>query len=196
MTYIVLFRVSFCDSFLHTSEFWNLLISLGVVLELYPMHFICKLWWGFIRCVFQTVLQVSYFRHEKFLDLDYMRWPWVNLFREHADARSKNRHYITKCHGIPSKQCCWLVVLNRDLHKCMYMAFSMYISVGMLNCIQEEVLLMSQLTAQLCSQSLCHCTPSQLHNNAAALTSLLHHHHYIRSCQTSLSMLLRLMPNW
>ena len=50
-------------------------------------------------------------------------------------------------------------------------AFSTYISMGMLNCIQEKVPVMSQLTAQLCSQSLCHCTLSQLHNNAAALTS-------------------------
>ena len=73
-------------------------------------------------------------------------------------------------------------------------AFSMYISMGMLNRIQEQVPVMSPLTAQLRSQSLCHCTPSQLHNNAAALTSSLHHHHYIGSCQTSLSMLLKLMP--
>ena len=50
-------------------------------------------------------------------------------------------------------------------------AFSMYISVGMLNRIQEQVPVMSPLTAQLRSQSLRHCTPSQLHNNAAALTS-------------------------
>ena len=51
-------------------------------------------------------------------------------------------------------------------------AFSMYISVGMLNRIQEQVPVMSQLTAQLCSQSLHHSTPSQLHDNAAVLTSL------------------------
>ena len=70
----------------------------------------------------------------------------------------------------------------------------MYISTGMLNRIQEQVPLMSQLTAQLHSQSLCHYTISQLQNNAAALTSSLHHHHFIRRCQTSLSMLLRLMP--
>ena len=38
-------------------------------------------------------------------------------------------------------------------------AFSMYISVGMLNRIQEQMLLMSQLTAQCRSQSLRHCTP-------------------------------------
>ena len=50
-------------------------------------------------------------------------------------------------------------------------AFSVYISVGMLNRIQEQVSVMSSLTAQLRSQSLRHCTPSQLHNNAAALTS-------------------------
>ena len=87
------------------------------------------------------------------------------------------------------------LVLNRDLHKCTYMPLAMYISVGMLNCIQEQVLLISQLTAQLHCQSLHHCTPLQLHNNAAALTSSLHHHHYIRSCQTSLRMLLKLMPN-
>ena len=68
-------------------------------------------------------------------------------------------------------------------------AFSMYISVGMLNRIHEQVPVMSQLTA---SQSSCHCTPWQLHDNAAALTSSLHHRHYIRSCQTSLSMLLNL----
>ena len=74
-------------------------------------------------------------------------------------------------------------------------AFSTYISMEMLNHIQEQVPLMSQLAAQLCSQSLYHYTPSQLHDSAAALTSLLHHHHYIRSCQTSLSMLLKLMPN-
>ena len=58
-----------------------------------------------------------------------------------------------------------------------------------------QVPVMSPLTAQLRSQTLRHCTPSQLHNNAAALTSSLHHHHYIRSCQTPLSMLLKLMPN-
>ena len=38
-------------------------------------------------------------------------------------------------------------------------AFSMYISVGMLNRIQEQVPVMSSLRAQLRSQSLCHCTP-------------------------------------
>ena len=74
-------------------------------------------------------------------------------------------------------------------------AFSMYIAMGMLNRIQEQVPVISPLTDQLRSQSLCHCTPLQLHNNAAALTSSLHHLHYIRSCQTSLSMLLKLMPN-
>ena len=74
-------------------------------------------------------------------------------------------------------------------------AFSMYISVGMLNHIQEQVPVMSQLTAQLRCQSLRHYISSQLHNNTAALTSSLHHHQYIRSCQTSLSMLLKLMPN-
>ena len=58
-----------------------------------------------------------------------------------------------------------------------------------------KVPLMFQLTAQLHSQSLCHYTLSQLHNNAVVLTSSLHHQHYIRSCQTSLSILLRLMPN-
>ena len=72
---------------------------------------------------------------------------------------------------------------------------STYISTGMLNCIQEQVPLMSQLTAQIGSQSLRHYALSQLHNNATAVTSLLHHHHYIRSCQTSLSMLQRLMLN-
>ena len=50
-------------------------------------------------------------------------------------------------------------------------AFSMYISMAMLNRIQEQVPVMSPLTAQLHSQCLRHCTPSQLHNNAAALTS-------------------------
>ena len=50
-------------------------------------------------------------------------------------------------------------------------AFSMYISMGKLSHIQEQVPLMSQLTVQLCSQSLCYYTASQLHNNAAALTS-------------------------
>ena len=73
--------------------------------------------------------------------------------------------------------------------------FSMYISMGMLNRIQEQVKGMSQLTAQFCCQSLRHCTPSQLQDNAAALTSSLHHHHYIRSHQTTLSMLLKWMPN-
>ena len=71
-------------------------------------------------------------------------------------------------------------------------AIRTYISVGMLNHIQEQVSLMFQLIAQLQCQSLCHYTPSQLHNNTE---SSLHHHRYIRSCQTSLSMLLRLMPN-
>ena len=74
-------------------------------------------------------------------------------------------------------------------------AFSMYIPVGMLNYIKEQVPVMSQLTAQLHSQSLCHYTVSQLHNSVA-LTPLLNHHHYIRSCQTSLSILLRLMNNY
>ena len=110
MTYIALFRVSFCDSFLYT--------LMNTEICLFPstqysscilMHFIYKLWCKFIEYVFQTVLQVSYFRHDKLLDLDYVRWPWVNLFGEHADARSKNRHYIIKHHGISSKQCCWLV---------------------------------------------------------------------------------------
>ena len=46
-------------------------------------------------------------------------------------------------------------------------AFSMYISMGLLNRNQEQMPVMSPLTAQLCSQSLRYCTPSQLHNNAA-----------------------------
>ena len=50
-------------------------------------------------------------------------------------------------------------------------AFSMYISAGMLNHIQEQVPLMSQLTAQLHSQSLRHYAVFQLHDNIAALTS-------------------------
>ena len=50
-------------------------------------------------------------------------------------------------------------------------AFSMYISPAMLNCIQEKVPLMSQLTTQLHSQSFCHYALSQLHNNTVALTS-------------------------
>ena len=74
-------------------------------------------------------------------------------------------------------------------------AFRTYISRRMLNRIQDQVRLMSQLTAKLHSQSLHHYALSQLHDNAAILTSLLHHRHYIRSCQTSLSMLLGLMPN-
>ena len=48
-------------------------------------------------------------------------------------------------------------------------AFSMYISAAMLNHIQEQVSVMSQLTAQLCFQSLHHYTLSQLHNITAAL---------------------------
>ena len=52
-------------------------------------------------------------------------------------------------------------------------AFSTYISAGMLNHIQGQVLLMSQLTAQLRSQSLRHYAPLQLHDNITALTSSL-----------------------
>ena len=47
-------------------------------------------------------------------------------------------------------------------------AFSMYISMGMLNRIQEQVPVMSPLTAQLHSQSLRHCTPSQLHRQCCS----------------------------
>ena len=55
-------------------------------------------------------------------------------------------------------------------------AFSMYIPAGMLNCIQEKVSVMSQLTTQLHFQSLCPYALWQLHDNVVALTSLLHHH--------------------
>ena len=43
-------------------------------------------------------------------------------------------------------------MLNRDLHKRTYMSSSTYISAGMLNRFQEQVQLMSQLTAQLQSE--------------------------------------------
>ena len=49
------------------------------------------------------------------------------------------------------------VLLNRDLRKYVYThTFSTYISIGMLNCIQGQVPLMSELTAQLHSQNLHH----------------------------------------
>ena len=56
--------------------------------------------------------------------------------------------------------------------------------MGMLKCIQEQVPLMWQLTAQLRSSSLCYYAVLQCNTNTEALTSLLHHHHYITSCQT------------
>ena len=43
-------------------------------------------------------------------------------------------------------------MLNRDLHKHVH-AFSMYIPAGMLNCIQEQMSVMSQLTTQLRSRA-------------------------------------------
>ena len=53
--------------------------------------------------------------------------------------------------------------------------------------------LMSQLTAQLrSSKPMLPCCLTASNSAAAALS--LYHHHYIRSCQTSLGMLLRLMP--